>query len=73
VKDEFKIDLSDDAVQNMLISYEGMARWPDKITPFTLPPPQPRKKLFLKPLKKFYKRKMKSNFKHLLKTLESQR
>ncbi len=73
VKDEFKIDWSDDAVQNMLISYEGMARWPEKITPFTLSPPQRRKKLFKNTLKKFYKRKMKSNFKHLLKTLESQR
>jgi len=35
----FQIDLKDDAVQNMLISYGGNARWPDKITPFTPPPP----------------------------------
>jgi NAD(P) transhydrogenase len=35
----FQIDLKDDAVQNMLISYEGEARWPDKITPFSPPPP----------------------------------
>jgi NAD(P) transhydrogenase len=35
----FQIDLKDDAVQNMLIAYEGEARWPDKITPFTPPPP----------------------------------
>lgn len=35
----FQIDLSDDAVQNMLISYDGEARWPDKITPFSPPPP----------------------------------
>jgi NAD(P) transhydrogenase len=43
IKHEFQIDLSDDAVQNMLISYDGMARWPDKITPFSLPPaPAPK-------------------------------
>eukprot|EP00538_Stauroneis_constricta_P012665 CAMPEP_0119547806 /NCGR_PEP_ID=MMETSP1352-20130426/1838_1 /TAXON_ID=265584 /ORGANISM="Stauroneis constricta, Strain CCMP1120" /LENGTH=1139 /DNA_ID=CAMNT_0007592843 /DNA_START=69 /DNA_END=3488 /DNA_ORIENTATION=+ len=35
----FEIDLEDDAVQNMLISYEGKARWPDDITPFQPPPP----------------------------------
>jgi NAD(P) transhydrogenase len=35
----FQIDLKDDAVQNMLISYNGEARWPDKITPFSPPPP----------------------------------
>lgn len=38
-KGVFQIDLKDDAVQNMLISYGGNARWPDKITPFTPPPP----------------------------------
>jgi NAD(P) transhydrogenase len=38
-KGVFQIDLKDDAVQNMLIAYEGEARWPDKITPFTPPPP----------------------------------
>jgi len=38
-KGVFQIDLEDDAVQNMLISYGGKARWPDKITPFTPPPP----------------------------------
>lgn len=31
--------MEDDAVQNMLISYNGEARWPDKITPFQPPPP----------------------------------
>lgn len=31
--------MTDDAVQNMLISYQGEARWPDKITPFSPPPP----------------------------------
>lgn len=35
----FQIDMEDDAVQNMLISYNGDARWPDKITPFNPPPP----------------------------------
>lgn len=41
-KGVYQIDLKDDAVQNMLISYGGEARWPDKITPFTppLPPKQ---------------------------------
>lgn len=38
-KGVFQIDLEDDAVQNMLISYNGEARWPDKITPFSPPPP----------------------------------
>lgn len=40
-KGVFKIDMEDDAVQNMLISYDGEARWPDKIVPFTPPPPPP--------------------------------
>ena len=35
----FQIDMEDDAVQNMLISYNGEARWPDKITPFNPPSP----------------------------------
>jgi NAD(P) transhydrogenase len=35
----FQIDMEDDAVQNMLISYNGEARWPDKITPYNPPPP----------------------------------
>ena len=35
----FTIDMKDDAVQNMLISYNGEARWPDKIIPFAPPPP----------------------------------
>jgi H+-translocating NAD(P) transhydrogenase len=39
VKGSFQIDLSDDAVQNMLIAYDGEARWPDKITPFQTPAP----------------------------------
>jgi NAD(P) transhydrogenase len=38
-KGVFQVDLEDDAVQNMLISYSGNARWPDQITPFTPPPP----------------------------------
>ncbi|KAL7511555.1 hypothetical protein ACHAXN_008664 [Cyclotella atomus] len=38
-KGVFQIDLEDDAVQNMLISYDGEARYPDKITPFNPPPP----------------------------------
>lgn len=38
----FQIDFDDDAVQNMLIAYNGEARWPDKITPYTLPPPPPK-------------------------------
>jgi len=42
VKNVFHIDLDDDAVQNMLISYEGEARWPDKIVPFSPPPPPPK-------------------------------
>lgn len=41
-KGVYKIDLDDDAVQNMLISYNGEARWPDKIVPFTPPPPPPQ-------------------------------
>jgi NAD(P) transhydrogenase len=35
----FRIDLKDDAVQNMLISTNGKKRWPDDITPFAPPPP----------------------------------
>lgn len=38
-KGVFQIDLEDDAVQNMLISYGGKARWPDEIIPFTPPTP----------------------------------
>jgi NAD(P) transhydrogenase len=38
-KGVFQIDLDDDAVQNMLISFNGEARWPDKIIPFAPPPP----------------------------------
>jgi len=38
----FQIDMEDDAVQNMLIAYDGEARWPDKITPFSPPPPPPK-------------------------------
>jgi NAD(P) transhydrogenase len=38
-KGVFQIDLKDDAVQNMLIAYDGEARWPDKIVPFSPPPP----------------------------------
>jgi NAD(P) transhydrogenase len=42
-KGVFQIDLKDDAVQNMLISIDGEARWPDKITPFEPPRPPPSK------------------------------
>lgn len=35
--------MEDDAVQNMLISYKGEARWPDKITAYNPPPPPPKK------------------------------
>jgi H+-translocating NAD(P) transhydrogenase len=35
----FQIDMTDDAVQNMLISLDGVARWPDDIVPFEPPPP----------------------------------
>lgn len=38
-KGVFKLDLEDDAVQNMLIASAGEARWPDKIVPFSPPPP----------------------------------
>jgi NAD(P) transhydrogenase len=38
----FQIDLNDDAVQNMLISYNGERRFPDKIKPYS--PPLPPKK-----------------------------
>ena len=37
-KGVFRIDMEDDAVQNMLVSYDGVARYPDKITPYQLPP-----------------------------------
>ena len=40
-KGVFQIDMKDDAVQNMLIAFQGEARWPDKITPFQPPPPPP--------------------------------
>ena len=36
----FQIDLSDDAVQNMLISYAGEKRYPEKIIPYSPPPPK---------------------------------
>jgi len=39
----FQVDMEDDAVQNMLISYKGEARWPDKITAYNPPPPPPKK------------------------------
>ena len=38
----FQVDFSDDAVQNMLISYQGEKRFPDKIKPY-LPPAVERK------------------------------
>ena len=47
----FQIDLEDDAVQNMLITYNGEKRWPDKITPYSQPPPpkpyEPRCSVYL--------------------------
>jgi NAD(P) transhydrogenase len=41
-KGTFQVDLEDDAVQNMLISWNGEARYPDKIVPYN-PPPLPVK------------------------------
>lgn len=41
-KGTFQVDLEDDAVQNMLISWDGVARYPDRITPYN-PPPPPKK------------------------------
>jgi len=41
-KGVFQLDMEDDAVQNMLISFDGVARWPDKITPFSPPAPPPK-------------------------------
>jgi len=38
----YQIDLNDDAVQNMLIAYNGERRFPDKIKPYS--PPLPPKK-----------------------------
>jgi H+-translocating NAD(P) transhydrogenase len=39
-KGVYQIDLVDDAVQNMLIAYDGVRRYPDMITPFSPPPPK---------------------------------
>lgn len=39
-KGVYQIDLEDDAVQNMLIAYDGVQRYPDMITPFSPPPPK---------------------------------
>lgn len=36
----YQIDLEDDAVQNMLVAYDGVRRYPDMITPFSPPPPK---------------------------------
>jgi len=38
-KGVYQIDLEDDAVQNMLVAYDGVRRYPDMITPFSPPPP----------------------------------
>lgn len=38
-KGVFQIDLDDDAVQNMLVSHNGVERFPDKIVPYNPPPP----------------------------------
>lgn len=47
-KSVFSIDLKDDAVQNMLVSYNGEARWPDKIVPFAPPaPPKQEEEIIL--------------------------
>jgi len=42
-KGVFQVDMEDDAVQNMLISYKGEARWPEKITQYSPPTPPPAK------------------------------
>lgn len=39
-KGVYQIDLEDDAVQNMLVAYDGVRRYPDMITPFSPPPPK---------------------------------
>jgi len=39
-KGVYQIDLEDDAVQNMLVAYDGVWRYPDMITPFSPPPPK---------------------------------
>jgi NAD(P) transhydrogenase len=39
-KGVYQIDLEDDAVQNMLVAYDGVRRYPDMITPFSTPPPK---------------------------------
>jgi NAD(P) transhydrogenase len=36
----YQIDLEDDAVQNMLVAYDGVRRYPDMITPFSTPIPK---------------------------------
>jgi hypothetical protein len=36
----YQIDLDDDAVQNMLVAYDGVRRYPDMITPYGPPPPR---------------------------------
>jgi predicted transcriptional regulator len=54
----------------MLISYEGMARWPEKIYALTAPA---QKEVVSKYPEEILQEKKKSNFKHLLKTLEWQR
>jgi len=40
----FQINLDDDAVQSMLISYNGQGRYPDAIVPYS-PPPPPKKEV----------------------------
>jgi H+-translocating NAD(P) transhydrogenase len=50
-KNVYQLDMADDAVQNMLISYQGEARWPDKIVPFAPPPPPPSAVQEMEPLK----------------------
>jgi NAD(P) transhydrogenase len=39
-KGVYQIDLEDDAVQNMLVAYDGVRRYPNMITPFSPPPPK---------------------------------
>ena len=36
----YQIDLEDDAIQNMLVAYDGVRRYPDMISPFSPPLPK---------------------------------
>jgi len=39
-KGVYQINLEDDAVQNMLVAYDSVRRYPNMITPFSPPPPK---------------------------------